>query len=89
MKINQNTKLIAEDFTLVPYLPKHVEKYHNWMKSQELQELTASEPLSIEKEYEMQKSWREDDDKLTFIILSNDSGSEIDRIGLFLVDCDR
>lgn len=32
------------------------------MQSAELQELTASEPLSIEEEYKMQRTWREDDD---------------------------
>lgn len=32
------------------------------MKSPELQELTASEPLSLEEEYQMQKRWREDED---------------------------
>lgn len=32
------------------------------MKSPELQQLTASEPLTLEQEYDMQKSWREDDD---------------------------
>ena len=32
------------------------------MKSPELQELTASEPLTLEEEYEMQKTWREDED---------------------------
>lgn len=35
---------------------------------QEIQEATASEPLSIEEEYSMQKSWRQDADKLTFIV---------------------
>jgi hypothetical protein len=33
------------------------------------QETTASEPLSLEEEHAMQRSWREDADKCTFIIL--------------------
>lgn len=32
------------------------------MKSPELQQLTASEPLTLEQEYDMQRSWREDGD---------------------------
>jgi RimJ/RimL family protein N-acetyltransferase len=32
-----------------------------------LQEATASEPLTLEEEFAMQRSWREDGDKLTFI----------------------
>lgn len=32
------------------------------MKSEELQELTASEPLTLDEEFEMQLSWRNDED---------------------------
>ncbi|KAJ2355035.1 N-acetyltransferase 9 [Coemansia sp. RSA 2618] len=34
--------------------------------------MTGSEPLSIDEEYAMQQSWRTDDDKCTFIVLSKD-----------------
>ncbi|KAK7456305.1 hypothetical protein CaCOL14_004349 [Colletotrichum acutatum] len=35
---------------------------------QDIQEATASEPLTLEEEYENQQSWRTSHDKLTFII---------------------
>ncbi|XP_036428281.1 N-acetyltransferase 9 [Colossoma macropomum] len=69
MRINENTLLEGKHVVLVPYNAEHVPRYHQWMASPELQKLTASEPLTLEEEYEMQRSWREDNDKCTFIIL--------------------
>ncbi|GAN05913.1 N-acetyltransferase 9 isoform X2 [Mucor ambiguus] len=62
--------MIGEKVALVPYKPEHVPKYHEWMKSPFLQEMTASEPLTLEEEYEMQESWHQDEEKLTFIVTS-------------------
>ncbi|KAL1744007.1 GNAT domain-containing protein [Schizophyllum fasciatum] len=70
MRANEHTALVGRNVVLVPYERKHVPKYHEWMKDPTLQELTASEPLSIDAEYEMQQKWQVDEDKLTFIILA-------------------
>ena len=61
---------------MVPYCEKHVGEYHEWMKSPELQRLTGSEPLTYEEELQMQKSWRDSEDKCTFIILHKETFDE-------------
>ncbi|XP_008305262.1 alpha/beta-tubulin-N-acetyltransferase 9 [Stegastes partitus] len=95
MKINENTLLEGLQVVLVPYNKQHVPRYHEWMKSPELQLLTASEPLTLEQEYDMQQSWRDDDDKCTFIILDKqrwmDSSLEEEQcmvgdVNIFLTD---
>ncbi|XP_032473922.1 N-acetyltransferase 9 isoform X5 [Phocoena sinus] len=63
MRLNQNILLLGKKVVLVPYTPEHVPRYHEWMKSEELRRLTASEPLTLEQEYVMQCSWQEDADK--------------------------
>ncbi|KAL2699148.1 hypothetical protein AAEP93_010536 [Penicillium crustosum] len=68
MLLNANIALCSSKALLVPYSSWHVPRYHEWMKDPEIQEATASEPLTLEEEYSMQRSWRQDADKLTFIV---------------------
>ncbi|PVU89565.1 hypothetical protein BB559_005062 [Furculomyces boomerangus] len=76
MKNNENLVLDGKNVILVPYRKEHVERYNEWMKSEELLELTDSEPLSLQEEYEMQESWKNDNDKCTFILLSKEPGTK-------------
>ncbi|KAH8772721.1 GNAT domain-containing protein [Diaporthe sp. PMI_573] len=69
MRINENIAISHSGrVLLVPYDRHHVPAYHLWMSDQDIQEATASEPLTMEEEYENQQSWRESHDKLTFIL---------------------
>lgn len=60
--------LSTPSLLLVPYAPHHVPTYHAWMQDPSLQTATASEPLTLDEEYAMQRAWRQDGDKLTFIL---------------------
>ncbi|ETV69734.1 hypothetical protein H257_14582 [Aphanomyces astaci] len=63
-------KIQGDLVRLVPYAAHHVLKYHDWMKDPFLLEMTASEPLSLEEEQQMQVTWREDPTKATFIVFA-------------------
>lgn len=90
----KNREIWGKQVVLVPYKALHVQKYHNWMQDNELQRLTSSEPLSLEEEYQMQKTWVNDADKCTFIVLDRvlleESNCEIAAmigdVNLFFVD---
>ncbi|XP_044736353.1 N-acetyltransferase 9-like protein [Chrysoperla carnea] len=96
MRLNKDTIINGKNVVLVSYKKEHVLKYHTWMADPELQLLTASEPLSLEEEYQMQKSWLNDLDKCTFIILEktiyDGTGDEIAAMigdtNLFFIDPD-
>jgi RimJ/RimL family protein N-acetyltransferase len=89
---NWNKCIYGSKVILVPYKKDHVAKYHEWMKNPELQELTGSESLTLEQEYEMQETWRDSEDKCTFIVLSreiyegneNEIGAMVGDTNLFL-----
>ncbi|XP_037664497.1 N-acetyltransferase 9 isoform X2 [Choloepus didactylus] len=87
MRMNQNTLLLGKKVVLVPYTSAHVPRYHEWMKSEELQRLTASEPLTLEQEYAMQHSWREDADKKWRAQLgTTEESCMVGDVNLFLTD---
>jgi len=68
MRLNENTAVSSSRLLFVPYDAHHVPTYHEWMSDPAIQEATASEPLTLEEEYENQISWRTSGDKLTFIL---------------------
>lgn len=66
---NKTVIKIDNQIALIPYCEHHVLTYHNWMSDPKMLQWTASEALTIDEEYEMQHTWTQDRDKLTFILL--------------------
>lgn len=62
MKHDVGLKIFGERVVLVPYRREHVAKYHDWMGDAEILHLTGSERLTLQEEFEMQKTWEEDAD---------------------------
>lgn len=62
MRHDDNFRIIGEKVVLVPYRQSHVTKYHLWMGDEEILRLTGSDRLTLEEEFEMQRSWTEDTD---------------------------
>ncbi|CAM9327629.1 unnamed protein product, partial [Ectocarpus fasciculatus] len=76
MRDNWNLEICGGKVTLVPYTRDRVDTYHGWMQDPFLLEMTGSEPMTLEEEYDMQQSWKEDSDKCTFIITTLDASSQ-------------
>ena len=49
--------VLGKRAVLVPYLREHVPRYHEWMQDPPLLEATASEPLSLDQEFDVHRSW--------------------------------
>ncbi|KAM0479977.1 hypothetical protein ACHAPX_004556 [Trichoderma viride] len=76
MKVNEKIAISTSKVLLVPYEAHQVLTYHGWMQDPAIQEATASEPMTLEEEYENQQSWRTSHDKLTFIVCEPLSGEQ-------------
>ena len=69
MLINESTVVEGDKCLLVPYTSDLVEQYHGWfVRYPELLQQTGSDFLTLEEEHANQQSWREDENKLTFLI---------------------
>lgn len=59
----------GKNILLIPYEPKHVPMYNGWLQSEEIQTLTETEPCTLSEEYEYQKSWEEDNQQTSNILI--------------------
>ncbi|KAK4577086.1 hypothetical protein RGQ29_027550 [Quercus rubra] len=68
----KRVSLEGKKVIMVPYMEAHVPKYHEWMQDPALLQATASEPLTLQQEFQMQLTWTQDPNKQTFIVLDRE-----------------
>lgn len=90
MRLNENVVVYGRKVVLLPYLSEHVPLYHRWMSCPELLHMTESEKLSLEEEYESMRLWRNDPDKLTFLVYDIELQCLVGDVNLIMnVDAER
>lgn len=56
MRLNEALTIANDRILLRPYRKWHVQRYSEWLDSEALREATASERLTLEEEYAMQRT---------------------------------
>lgn len=74
---------MGDKVELVPYEDVHVLMYHQWLEDAHIQEMTATEPVTLDEEYQLQKEWSFATDKFIKIIKAKDSGRLVGDINVF------
>ncbi|KAG6041146.1 hypothetical protein E4U41_005870 [Claviceps citrina] len=70
--VNQFAELLAMEARMGEEAVAQMLAETHAAKKEAIQEATASEPLTLQEEYENQRSWRASPDKLTFIVVSQE-----------------
>ena len=72
---------------LIPYEDVHVLMYHQWLDDAHIQEMTATEPVSLEEEYRLQREWASATDRFIKIIKAKgESGRLVGDINVFFTN---
>merc|ERR1712154_569955 len=75
-QVLKDTVIDGSKCKLVPYESKHVKKYNKWLNDPYIQQMTGTEPYSLNQEDEYQKEWKMDETKYIFIILDKSINNE-------------
>lgn len=73
---------------LIPYEDVHVLMYHQWLQDAHIQEMTATEPVSLEDEYRLQREWAGATGRFIKIIRARETGRLVGDINVFFSRAD-